>query len=441
MDVPEAQRTRQPAASRRRVIVDDGALALRIGGRIRQRRQAAGLTQAQLAGARYTKAYISALETGHSKPSMAALRYLAERLGVPATVLIDEEPDRLRRLDLDIRLASGQFQGAADGYQTLLEEDQAPGARAELLAGLAEALTGLSRGMEAASAAAEAVRLFTAAGRTAEAAGARYHLANAEYMVGNEPEAERIFGELLTGVRSGLRVEPDFEARILMALAAIATKDGRHAVALAYLEEIRGIAASLDDRRRAAFLSDLSYAYRETGDFEAALRTGTASLALYRASRFDLGTASLENDLALSYLGVGNAERAREMAASAVGRFEAMGDHRWLAHVIETQAQIALATGDLAEAASLATRSLALGDETHNDKAAVSALRTLARTAARSGLPAEALAYAEQAAVRARANGSPGMVRDALRDWAELLSEAGDHARAFALLREAMDAR
>ena len=70
---------------RRRVVVDESALAEAIGARIKQARLAAGLTQAQLAGDRYTKAYVSALEHGLAKPSMAALTFLSERLGVESS--------------------------------------------------------------------------------------------------------------------------------------------------------------------------------------------------------------------------------------------------------------------------------------------------------------------------------------------------------------------
>ena len=59
--------------TRRRVVVDDSPLAHAIGTRIRRARLAAGLTQQQLAGERYTKAYISALETGNAAPSMRSL--------------------------------------------------------------------------------------------------------------------------------------------------------------------------------------------------------------------------------------------------------------------------------------------------------------------------------------------------------------------------------
>ena len=73
---------------RRRVVVDQRALARAIGGRIRAARLAAGMTQQELAGERYTKAYVSALELGHAMPSMAALDYLAPRLGTTSDRLI-----------------------------------------------------------------------------------------------------------------------------------------------------------------------------------------------------------------------------------------------------------------------------------------------------------------------------------------------------------------
>jgi ribosome-binding protein aMBF1 (putative translation factor) len=48
--------TRRP-----RPVTDDTALADRLGSRLKQARLKAGMTQQQLAGERYTKAYVSAL--------------------------------------------------------------------------------------------------------------------------------------------------------------------------------------------------------------------------------------------------------------------------------------------------------------------------------------------------------------------------------------------
>ena len=272
------------------------------------------LTQQQLAAGRYTKAYVSALETGGSKPSMAALTFFADRLGIPASRFLDDEPATWRRLEVDLELAAGRWQPAADGYRELLEHAPNREVRAELLRGLSEALAGLDRGAEAAAAGAEAAQIFASVGRPADAAVASYWLAAGEYAQGNTVEAESIFREILTRVRGGLRVEPDFELRLIMALSSTASRDGRHGVALAYLEEVRGLADSLDDHRRGTFLFDLAHSYRETGDYEAAIRAGIASLALFRATAFELGSAALENDLALSFLALGNLARAEEFA-------------------------------------------------------------------------------------------------------------------------------
>lgn len=77
------------------VIVDNSALAKRIGERIRIAREAAGLTQKQLAGDRFTPAYVSALERGLAKPSLASMSFLAPRLGIRLADLVDDgQPGR-----------------------------------------------------------------------------------------------------------------------------------------------------------------------------------------------------------------------------------------------------------------------------------------------------------------------------------------------------------
>lgn len=401
-------------------------------------RLAAGLTQAQLAAGRYTKAYVSALETGASKPSMAALNFFADRLGITPGRLIDDEPSSWRRLEVDLELASGRWQSAADGYRELLDHAPAREARAELLSGLSEALAALDMGAEASAAGAEAAQIFAGLGREADAATARYWLAAGEYAQGNTIEAESIFRDILERVRGGLRVEPDFELRLIMALSSNAARDGRHGTALAYLEEVRGLAEALDDHRRATFLCNLAYNYRETGDFEAAIRTGIASLALYRASTFELGTASLENDLALSFLALGNLARAEEFATSSQARFEKLEDRRYLAHVLETRSRIAFAGGDRAGARELAAAALRLAEETDNDKATVSALLALARADRALGNATAAAPLYERAVELARGSARPGLLRDAIGEWADVLTETGEHERAATLLREAL---
>jgi transcriptional regulator with XRE-family HTH domain len=430
-----------PRVSRTRPRVDDSPLARKIGERIRKARLAAGLTQTQLAEPRYTKAYVSALENGLSRPSMAAVNHFSARLGIPASQLINDEPAAWARLEADLLLACGRWDDAIGAYRDLLEAPKSNRTRAELLRGLAEAMVRKGEIGEAIASASESVALFRAANREADAALSEYWLSAANFQRENVTEAKAILHSLLARVRAGLAVEPDFQARILMALSTNESREGNHAAALAYLEEVKGLAADLDDRRRATFLYDLAYSYRETGDFEAAVRAGITSLELFRRTDAERETGALENDLAMSYVALGNTVRAGEMAASARLRFERLKDDWYLAYVLDSQARIALARGTADEAAAGAQDALVLARRTGNRKAAVDALLTLGRAKVALGDVPGGLAANEEAGALARQEGSQSLIRRALRDWADALASAGDHERAFALMREAMTAQ
>ena len=109
-----------------------------------RRARRAGLTQQQLAGDRYTKAYVSALETGIARPSMVALRFLAERLALPPSHFLDEQTGLdppCGRYDSS-RRATGRRPPMATRPPRATIEDR----RAEVLRGRAEALARLDSG-------------------------------------------------------------------------------------------------------------------------------------------------------------------------------------------------------------------------------------------------------------------------------------------------------
>ena len=60
---------------------------LALGDRLRSLRLAAGLTQAQLAGDRFSKEYISQIERGKTRPTAESIAWLAEQLGVDSAFL------------------------------------------------------------------------------------------------------------------------------------------------------------------------------------------------------------------------------------------------------------------------------------------------------------------------------------------------------------------
>jgi transcriptional regulator with XRE-family HTH domain len=419
---------------------EDRPLAIRIGARIRTERKRAHLTQAALAQGRYTKAYVSALENGLVKPSMAALNFLAGRLGVPVTALLTDQGGVWLRVEADVKLASGDWAAAVDAYEAQLAGDVTDaGMRAELLRGRAEGLYRLDRGSEAIAPAAEAARLFRDLGRPADAALATYWQSGGHMHAENGDLARSLLQDLLAQLRAGLVVEPDFAVRVLIALSTNELRDERPSQALAYLEEARAASVNLDDRRQASFLYGMAQSYRELGDFEGALTSIRQSLAIYRAAQAEVEVTGLENELALVYLALGNTVRAREHVVEARRRGEALADRFWLAHVIDTEAQVELAMGDPSRARELADEALLLAIDAVNQKARVSALLTRARADRALGSSGAAAKGLAEAAAAAREMGRRRQLVAVLSEWADVLAEMGDLRGAYERSREALE--
>lgn len=71
-----------------------GAVDPRFGQRLRELRTARGMTQAQLAGADFSKGFVSLVETGRARVSLRAAQIFADRLGLPLGDLVDPAPAR-----------------------------------------------------------------------------------------------------------------------------------------------------------------------------------------------------------------------------------------------------------------------------------------------------------------------------------------------------------
>jgi tetratricopeptide (TPR) repeat protein len=428
-------------ARRHVVVVDNTALAKAIGGRIRQARQAAGLTQRELAGDRYTPAYISALETGSAKPSMAALHYIAGRLGTDAQALMTAPAGRVRRSQADLLLAAGDWQPAADLYRTLLEGSGSERERAELLLGLAEALCRLDQGRDALALATEAQDVFARTGQAVPAGLATYWMAAANHQMDNSAEARRLLADLLTAIRGGLEITADFRVRVLVAAAMAESQDGEHERALAYLEEARALQGEMDDLRRARYLFRLAVEYQETGDYEAALRTGAQSAALFTSAEAIREIAAVENLTALTYADMGNAKRALAALARAQELAGALpGDERAAANFAETEARVRLAADDLEGAAGAADRAIELARQAGSQRTVADAQLSKARILERRNRPGEALELYREAVETARQRGGRALLRRTLSAHGDALARAGRLAEATASYQEALKA-
>jgi transcriptional regulator with XRE-family HTH domain len=416
---------------------EDLDLARQVGARLKAARTRAGLTQRVLAEPRYTKAYVSALENGLIKPSLAALRFLARRLGTVPSAFLADEDTHWQRLDAELRLAAGDWQAAADRFQAILDTEPAGVGRGLCLLGLAEAGYRLGWLRETIAYASEARELLSKAGRHADSLQATYWLAAGHHASDDSARARMLFESLLETTAAG-ETDPDLRVRILVALATVEIAAGESNVAIGLLEEARAIGADLDDRRRATLLHSLAQSYRLSGDLEGAVRTGIESLALFRSVDARSEAASIENELAMTFLGLGNLAAAEQHAHEARIGMERDRDQFRLANLADTEARIALARGDVELAGTRAAAAAALAESLGNQKGLVDALLTVAQAARRSGNHALAFETLERASIAAD-RGPAARLRLVLTEWSELAAETGDHATAYQLSRRALD--
>src|SRR5947208_14016990 len=88
---------------------------LRLGERLRQLRVAAGLTQTELAGERFSKEYVSQIERGKTRPTEGTIEWLADRLGVDAGFLASGvATDERARLEGALSRAEAMYEAQQD---------------------------------------------------------------------------------------------------------------------------------------------------------------------------------------------------------------------------------------------------------------------------------------------------------------------------------------
>ena len=88
----------------------------RLGERVRTLRVAAGLTQTQLAGTRFSKEYISQIERGKTRPTDTTITWLAEQLGADPTFLASGVSTE-ERARIEAHLERAEALSAAHSYE------------------------------------------------------------------------------------------------------------------------------------------------------------------------------------------------------------------------------------------------------------------------------------------------------------------------------------
>jgi tetratricopeptide (TPR) repeat protein len=425
---------------------------LRLGERLRQLRAAAGMTQTELAGDRFSKEYVSQIERGKTRPTSETIRWLAERLGVDAGYLANGvSADERGRVDAGLARADALLE-ARRNDEALEELERI---RAAVLAtGLPElevrALSGEATVRIRRGEVREAIALLERARGLSEGSGfsdveradVLFRLGVARYRLNSIQTAIGLFDEALKlADRSEIRSD-QLRSNILAWRSRCYRRRRDLEAAREDVERALELAESLNDKRIVADVHfQASIIADREGHWVLARTYAERARAAYEelSDRSNLGRL-LNNLGGLNFL-LGHPEEAVELLKDAVRIALEVGDDVEAGYAVNGIAQVHLRTGDAALAEEQARYALELlGDRVDELGEIGNAQIVLGRALMEQGRLDEAEAALE-AGERAYDQFSSGSHRaSAWVAQGDLATRRGDDRTAARLYRQAADA-
>jgi tetratricopeptide (TPR) repeat protein len=346
---------------------------LRLGERLRQLRVAAGLTQSDLAGERFSKEYVSQIERGKTRPTRETIEWLADRLGVDAGFLgSGVAADERGRLEGALARAEALYEAhegadAVAAFEPLVGAARTTGVpelqvRALVGSGLAMMRVGEHR---------SALGLFNEARALSEAeafsdverADVLARLASCRYQLNSVHSALGLFNEALAlAERSELPCDA-LKAHILSWRSRCWRRQRDYEAARDDVERAIELARGVDDLGTigAAYFQASLVADRE-GHWVLARTYAERARAAYAELSDRVHVGDLTNNLGgLNFL-LGNTEEAIELLKEAFSIALETGRDADAGRAVSSLAQIHLRTGNLEQAEEQARHALELLD-------------------------------------------------------------------------------
>jgi tetratricopeptide (TPR) repeat protein len=331
---------------------------LRLGERLRQLRVAAGLTQSELAGERFSKEYVSQIERGKTRPTRETIDWLAERLGVDAGFLANGvSTDERGRLDAALSRAEAmlevsQTQEAYDEFERLL-----PGVRS----------TGVPE-----------LELRAVTGH-----------AKAKMRLGDHREALELLGRARELVESGSFSDVE-RADVYFVIGYCRLQLSSVQTALALFNQALELAERSGlpcDALRAKILSERSRAWRSQRDYEAAREDVERALELAEgvSDPRTLGHAYFHASVVADR--EGHWVLARTYAEKARAAFEELSDQINVGRLTNNLGMLQFLLGKPEEAIEQLKHAAKIAIDLGNDADAGQAINSLAQVHLRTGNP------------------------------------------------------
>jgi len=358
-------------ATRQQQRLSAAQAGLRLGERLRQLRTAAGLTQTDLAGDRFSKEYVSQIERGKTRPTPETIEWLAGQFGVDAGFLANGvSADERGRVDAALARADALLE-ARRNDEALAEFELV---RAAVLAtGLPElevrALSGEATVRMRVGDVREAIALLERARALTESksfsdverADVLFRLGVARFKLNSVQTAIGLFDEALNVAERSEIPSDQLRSNILAWRSRCYRRRRDLEAARDDVERALELAESLNDTRTAAdvYFQASIIADRE-GHWVLARSYAERAKAAYEelSDRGNLGRL-LNNLGGINFL-LGHPDEALAFLKDAVRIALEVGNDAEAAHAVNGIAQVRLRTGDVARAEEQARYALKL---------------------------------------------------------------------------------
>lgn len=431
------------ATAKRHINTRPGMLGAEVGRRIREARQARGMTLAELGGEDISRSFLSLVESGRSRISLRALAIVADRLELPIGHFVDDTPDggtAAAELALDYAEAALARQ-KPDECLRMLDEVSIPftmRTRQSLLRG--RALLDVGQQREAVTVLEEAFKQSSQEDDSHLTMEIGYALGLALYTAGSHDEAltylRTTLDELVRGPEN-----PVLMGKIIVCIGHILYVRGDTDGALEYYTRARELFGALGDLDTLGCVySALSMAYKQKGDLKSALRYSKLSLGAFEAKQ-DVRRAATElNNLAVRHQELDQLDRAMECAQQAVRRAEQIKarEVEALAHSTLAEIHVKLAEYDAAALEAQAADRLAADD---TDVARIYAWIVLAKVAERQGAHAEVDDLYRRALSALEGLGYQSLLMDTALEYSLVLRKRGETERALEFALKGLQAK
>ncbi|TME57600.1 MAG: tetratricopeptide repeat protein [Chloroflexi bacterium] len=414
-------------------------------GSVKQARQEAGLSLAQVGKGHVTAPAIFLIETGRTRPSLPTLEHIARKTGKPVEFFLadpsgmsDETHDGL--VELERMLLDGREHEVIELGERLLSLGSSAHRLGHIRYKIAQAYLATGKPDQASGLLQQAAAHFEAGGdilMLAECTGSQATLA---YMT-QKPEALELAERALALCRSLNPVPNTTEARLLAVLATVHIVNHEWDLATRYYKDAIDAAGSLYDLKRLATMyNGLSIAYREKGQIEVAARYARRSVVLLEVLHDRIALARVENELGLILMAKGDHQAARKHLDRSLDLSEETDLETGRSHVLLSLCELSLQEGHIDAAADFAEKALRLAERLQEGINIAEAHMWLGRVADQRGDGAAVDREFDLALHGLAKFGSGERLLRCHGMYAEILERRGDLERAYVHMKQALTA-